>query len=129
MSNSNKVVLITGASSGFGAAIAKALATQGYHVFGTARSPRAAPSDGYTTLALDVTRDDSVRACIGEVIRAAGRMDAVINNAGIGIAGAIEDTTSEDAQAQFDPISSACTASAGRPCLTCARSARVRSST
>jgi NAD(P)-dependent dehydrogenase (short-subunit alcohol dehydrogenase family) len=42
-----------------------------------------------------------VAACIAEVIRAAGRIDAVINNAGIGIAGAIEDTTATEAQAQF----------------------------
>ncbi len=102
MSNSNKVVLITGASSGFGSAIAKALAAKGYRVFGTARSPRAAPSDGFTSLLLDVTQDESVRACISEVIRAAGRIDAVINNAGVGIAGAIEDTTPEEVQSQFD---------------------------
>jgi NAD(P)-dependent dehydrogenase (short-subunit alcohol dehydrogenase family) len=102
VSNSNKVVLITGASSGFGAAIAKSLAANGYRVFGTMRSPRAAPTDGFTSLTLDVTQDDSVHACIADVIRAAGRIDAVINNAGIGIAGAIEDTTPEEAHSQFD---------------------------
>jgi short-subunit dehydrogenase len=71
-------------------------------VFGTARSPRPAAADGFATLTLDVTRDESVHACIAEVIRAAGRIDAVINNAGIGIAGAIEDTTTAEAQSQFD---------------------------
>jgi NADP-dependent 3-hydroxy acid dehydrogenase YdfG len=59
VSNPDKVVLITGASSGFGAAIAEALAAKSYRVFGTARSLRAAPSDVYTTLSLDVTREDS----------------------------------------------------------------------
>jgi NAD(P)-dependent dehydrogenase (short-subunit alcohol dehydrogenase family) len=97
-----KVILITGASSGFGRAIANALTAKDYRVFGTVRTPRAAPSDGFTTLPLDVTQDESVRACISEVIQVTGRIDAVINNAGIGIAGAIEDTTATEAQAQFD---------------------------
>jgi short-subunit dehydrogenase len=70
-------------------------------VFGTARTPRAV-SDGFTSLRMDVTRDDSVDGCIAEVIRSAGRVDAVINNAGMGIAGAIEDTTAAEAQAQFE---------------------------
>ena len=102
MSNSNKVVLITGASSGFGHAIAKALAAKGHRVFGTMRTPRAASSDGFTTLTLDVTREESVRDCIAQVIQVAGRLDVVINNAGLGIAGAIEDTTAAEAQLQFD---------------------------
>jgi NAD(P)-dependent dehydrogenase (short-subunit alcohol dehydrogenase family) len=102
VSNSSKVILITGASSGFGYRIANALASKGYRVFGTARIPRTTASDAFTTLTLDVTKNDSVAACIAEVIRAAGRIDAVINNAGIGIAGALEDTTPEEAQSQFD---------------------------
>jgi NAD(P)-dependent dehydrogenase (short-subunit alcohol dehydrogenase family) len=102
MGNSAKVVLVTGTNSGFGHAIAKALAAKGYCVFGTARAPGAEASGGFTTLTLDVTREDSVSACILEVVRAAGRIDAVINNAGIGIAGAIEDTTAAEAQAQFE---------------------------
>ena len=96
-----RVVLITGASSGFGRAIANALgAKEHYRVFGTSRVPGASASEGFTTVPLDVTRDDSVSACVAEVIRMAGRIDAVINNAGMGIAGAIEDTTSTEAQAQ-----------------------------
>src|SRR5579859_2089275 len=102
MGNPPRVVLVTGASSGFGNAIGRALAAKGYHVFGTARTPRAGASDDFTTLTLDVTKDASVVACVAEVIRAAGRIDAVINNAGIGIAGAIEDTTVAEAQAQFE---------------------------
>ena len=102
MNNSAKVILVTGASSGFGYAIAEALAQKGNRVFGTARSPRGAASDNFTTLTLDVTQDESVGACIAEIIRSAGRIDAVINNAGSGIAGAIEDTTPQEAQSQFD---------------------------
>lgn len=101
MRNPTKVILVTGASSGFGCAIAKALA-KNYRVFGTGRAPRTASSDGFTTITLDVTQDDSVNACIADVIRAAGRIDAVINNAGFGIAGAIEDTTAAEAQSQFE---------------------------
>jgi NADP-dependent 3-hydroxy acid dehydrogenase YdfG len=96
------VVLVTGASSGFGRAIAAALVTEGHQVFGTVRAPRPGPTPRFTTLPLDVTQDESVAACIGEVLRAAGRIDAVVNNAGMGIAGAIEDTTVEEAKAQFE---------------------------
>jgi NADP-dependent 3-hydroxy acid dehydrogenase YdfG len=102
MSNTPKVVLVTGASSGFGSAISKTLAAKGYRVFGTARVQRASGSDGFTTLTLDVTHDASVAACVAEVIRAAGRIDVVINNAGMAIGGAIEDTTVAEAQAQFE---------------------------
>jgi short-subunit dehydrogenase len=102
MGNGVKVVLVTGASSGLGHAIAKALAAKNHRVFGTARAPAAAASEGFATLPLDVTQDESVAACVAEVIRAAGRIDAVINNAGFGIAGAIEDTTAAEAQSQFE---------------------------
>jgi NAD(P)-dependent dehydrogenase (short-subunit alcohol dehydrogenase family) len=101
MGNRQKVVWVTGASSGLGRAIASALAAKSYRVFGTARVPRPAESDGFTILPLDVTQDESVAACLIEIIRAAGRIDAVVNNAGFGIAGAIEDTTSAEALSQF----------------------------
>ena len=97
-----KVILVTGASSGLGLSMAGSLAAGGHRVFGTSRTPRAAASDAFRTLTLDVTRDDSVAACVAEVMRSAGRIDAVINNAGIGIAGAIEDTSPAEAQAQFE---------------------------
>jgi len=100
--NKATIVLVTGTSSGFGCAIARALAAKGYGVFGSARTPRAEADDGFTTLGLDVTQDESVEACIASVIQAAGRIDAVINNAGMGIAGAIEDTTAAEARSQFE---------------------------
>jgi NAD(P)-dependent dehydrogenase (short-subunit alcohol dehydrogenase family) len=106
--NTSKVVLVTGASSGFGHAIAKALAAKSCRVFAASRTQGVGAADGggaadgFTTLPLDVTQDESVEACITEVMRAAGRIDAVINNAGMGIAGAIEDTTAAEARSQFE---------------------------
>jgi NAD(P)-dependent dehydrogenase (short-subunit alcohol dehydrogenase family) len=102
MADTAKVVIVTGASSGFGSAISASLAASGCRVFGTSRAPRTSALDGFTTLMLDVTQEASVAACVAEVIREAGRIDAVINNAGMGIAGAIEDTSAAEAQAQFE---------------------------
>jgi NAD(P)-dependent dehydrogenase (short-subunit alcohol dehydrogenase family) len=102
MAKSSKVVLLTGASSGFGRAIGAALSQDGHRVFATSRALTATPVPGTTHLRLDVTDELSVAACIADVIRSAGRVDVLINNAGLGIAGAVEDTTIEEARAQFD---------------------------
>jgi len=96
------VVLVTGTSSGFGRAIAVALAAAGHRVFGTVRSMTSDAPDNVTNVLLDVTRDDSVAQCVSGVLAAAGRIDAVVNNAGFGVAGAIEDTSVAEAQAQFE---------------------------
>lgn len=96
-----KVVLVTGASSGFGHAIAESLVADGFVVFGSLRAPLSLrPS--FRTVTMDVTRDDSVTAAVEEVLRSVGRIDVLINNAGIGLAGAIEDTSIEEAKAQFE---------------------------
>jgi short-subunit dehydrogenase len=97
-----RVVLVTGTSSGFGRAISLALARQDHRVFGTERVRRAQGAGPIQTLLLDVTNDGSVSHCVDQVIRAAGRIDVLINNAGIGIAGAIEDTSVVEAQTQFE---------------------------
>jgi NAD(P)-dependent dehydrogenase (short-subunit alcohol dehydrogenase family) len=98
----SRVILLTGASSGFGRAIAAALALDGHRVFATTRARDAAPVPGTTHLTLDVTDEVSVINCVEEVMRLGGRVDVLLNNAGLGIAGAIEDTTVEEARAQFD---------------------------
>jgi NAD(P)-dependent dehydrogenase (short-subunit alcohol dehydrogenase family) len=98
----SRVVLLTGASSGFGSAIAAAMALDGHHVFATSRASGAMPVPGTTHLTLDVTDEISVARCVEEVMRIGTRVDVLINNAGLGIAGAIEDTTVEEARAQFD---------------------------
>ncbi|PCC68631.1 short chain dehydrogenase [Nannocystis exedens] len=98
------VVLITGASSGFGEAAARFLAARGtYRVFGTSRRAAAGDlRDGVTMLPLDVRSDASVAACVDEVLRRAGRIDALVNNAGYALAGAVEETAIDEAKAQFE---------------------------
>jgi len=98
-----QVVLVTGTSSGFGRAIAEALHLRGYRVFGTTRRPSpAADPVAYRVVPLDVDSDASVTEGIAEVLRQAGRLDVLVNNAGLGYAGAIEDTTVEEARSQFE---------------------------
>jgi NAD(P)-dependent dehydrogenase (short-subunit alcohol dehydrogenase family) len=101
MNETSRVVLLTGASSGFGRAIAAALAQDGYRVFATSRAT-GTPVAGTRHLTLDVTDEASAANCIDEVMRIGGRVDVLVNNAGLGVAGAIEDTTVEEARAQFD---------------------------
>jgi NAD(P)-dependent dehydrogenase (short-subunit alcohol dehydrogenase family) len=95
----SKVVLITGASSGIGNAIAKLLAEHGYRVFGTSRKPESETLDGFTLLPLDVTSDESVKACVQTVIERAGHIDVLVNNAGVDFVGAIEETSLEEVRA------------------------------
>jgi NAD(P)-dependent dehydrogenase (short-subunit alcohol dehydrogenase family) len=98
-----KVVLVTGASSGIGSATAEHLVNRGYRVFGTTRSPqKAATSSGVTLLPLDVTIEESVSRAVQAVLDAAGRIDVLVNNAGLGVFGAFEETSIEQAQALFD---------------------------
>jgi NAD(P)-dependent dehydrogenase (short-subunit alcohol dehydrogenase family) len=100
---SDKVVLITGASSGIGRATAELLSRRGYRVFGTSRSPASvAPISNVEMLALDVRDNASVEACVAAVLRQAGRIDVLINNAGYGMVGAVEETSLSEAQALFD---------------------------
>jgi NAD(P)-dependent dehydrogenase (short-subunit alcohol dehydrogenase family) len=96
------VAIVTGASGGIGAATAHALHAAGYRVFGTYRRPPASFSPGIDYLACDVTRDDSVEAAVGEVLRDTGRIDLLVNNAGVGLIGGAEESSLEQAKSLFD---------------------------
>jgi NAD(P)-dependent dehydrogenase (short-subunit alcohol dehydrogenase family) len=97
----NQVALVTGASSGIGQAAATALAAQGYRVFGTSRHAQSL-GPGIATLKLDVTSDRSIKTGVATVLKKAGRLDVLVNNAGYLLAGAVEECTLKDAKAQFD---------------------------
>jgi NAD(P)-dependent dehydrogenase (short-subunit alcohol dehydrogenase family) len=98
-----KVVLITGASSGVGQSTARLLSQKGYRVFGTSRNPASAKiAPAVEMLALDVRADDSVAACVKAVISQAGQLDVLVNNAGYELAGALEELSLDEAKAQFE---------------------------
>ena len=97
------VVLITGASSGVGQCTAGLLSQKGYKVFGTSRNPATAEAiPAVKMLALDVRSDDSVAACVKAVANEGGRIDVLVNNAAYELAGALEETSMEEAKAQFE---------------------------
>ncbi len=91
-----RVVLVTGASSGFGCVTRRVFEALGVQVFGTSRT--ASPG----LLALDVDHDASVRACVAEVLRRAGHIDVLVNNAGRAMVGACEETSASEARALFE---------------------------
>lgn len=100
---SSKVVLITGASSGIGRSIARYLSQKDYIVYGTSRNPEKPgnPTE-FPMIALDVTKPDTVNSAISKVIRETGRIDVLVNNAGIGITGPIEETPDEEIKKAFN---------------------------
>jgi NAD(P)-dependent dehydrogenase (short-subunit alcohol dehydrogenase family) len=99
------VALVTGASSGIGAATARLLSQRGFEVYGTSRRPdRLAPTAGPAVrwVAMDVCSDDSVSRGVREVLENCSGIDALVCNAGSGTFGSIEETPLEVARAQFE---------------------------
>ena len=90
-----EVALVTGASTGIGRACAEQLAAAGFAVYGTARRPGRS-SGGVNMIPLDVRDDNSVMACVKRVLREAGQIDVLVNNAGVAMEGAIEETSLEE---------------------------------
>ncbi|MEI2384732.1 oxidoreductase [Breoghania sp. JC706] len=96
------IALVTGASSGIGYAAAKALQTAGYHVFGTSRRAASTGPDSVAMLTCDVTDETSVAKLVEEVLAEAGRIDLLVNNAGVGLFGGAEESSLAQARALFD---------------------------
>lgn len=98
-----KVAVVTGASSGIGAATAIRLASAGYRVFGTSRRPAERSHGDIDMLTLDVTDEAAVADAVALVLREAGRIDVLVNNAGFGVAPAgAEESSIDQARAIFD---------------------------
>lgn len=96
-----KNILITGTSSGFGKIIAETLHAKGHTVMGTSRNPNKVSVD-YAMLPLDVTKEESVTNVIDQFLQLHGKIDVLINNAGFGISGPVEDTRIEEAKFQLE---------------------------
>lgn len=100
-----KTVLVTGASAGIGKATAILLAQNGYNVYGAARRTEKMQdlkNYGIKPIEIDVTKDESITACVEQIFKEAGSIDILINNAGFGLEGAIEDVSMQDAKYQMD---------------------------
>jgi NAD(P)-dependent dehydrogenase (short-subunit alcohol dehydrogenase family) len=100
-----KVILITGASSGMGYQTARILAEQGHRVYGAARRTEKIEElaqYGVQALHLDITDQASIETLVNTVIAREGRIDVLVNNAGYGYFGAIEDVPVADAKRQFE---------------------------
>ena len=99
------IILVTGASSGIGYESAILLARKGHKVYGAARRvERMEPlrEYGVTPVSLDVTSEESLQACVSQILAAEGRLDVLVNNAGYGSFGAIENVTLEEARRQLE---------------------------
>ena len=101
----SKVALVTGASSGIGAATAKQLLEDGYVVYGAARRMgRMAELGelGVRLLAMDLTDDESMQAGVGQIVEECERVDVLVNNAGYGSYGSLEDTPIDEGRRQME---------------------------
>jgi short-subunit dehydrogenase len=98
-----KIAIVTGASSGIGEATAELLANSGYKVYGTSRKAAQLPHRSYKMIALDVTSEASIEAALKQVIETEGRIDLLVNNAGVGVApGGAEESSIEQTKQIFD---------------------------
>jgi NAD(P)-dependent dehydrogenase (short-subunit alcohol dehydrogenase family) len=96
MSNSQKVVVVTGASQGIGAEVVKAFRERGHRVVATARSTKPSDDSNIVTVAGDIADPDTARRVIREGVARFGRIDTLVNNAGIFVAKPFTSYTAED---------------------------------
>ena len=96
------VILITGASGGFGRVLGKTLVEGGMAVYGTMRDPAAGADLPFPALAMEVTDPESVAACVNEIVEREGRIDAVVNCVNQMIIGSVEEQTVDEVRALYD---------------------------
>ncbi|MFK5878670.1 MAG: SDR family oxidoreductase [Flavobacteriaceae bacterium] len=97
-----KVVFVTGASSGIGLAIANYLSERGFIVYGSCRDANCGKAHEFNMLPLELTNPDSIKKAIDTIIKNEGKLDVLINNAGIGITGPVEETPTDEIKKSFD---------------------------
>jgi len=98
----SKVVLITGGSSGIGKSVGEFLLSKGFVVFGTSRNPSNYTNSKIDLVALDVADVNSIQNCVKEIINRVGKIDVLINNAGAGITGPIEEIPEDEIKRNFE---------------------------
>ena len=98
----SKVVLITGGSSGIGKAVGEFLHHKGFVVYGTSRNPESFTASIFPLLKLDVRNPESIRDAFAEILEKSGRVDVVINNAGVGITGPLEEIPTQEIKNNFE---------------------------
>jgi NAD(P)-dependent dehydrogenase (short-subunit alcohol dehydrogenase family) len=98
----SKVVLITGGSSGIGKSIGEFLHYKGFTVYGTSRNPDRILNSVFPLLTLDVRDTSSITATVSKIISLSGKIDVVINNAGVGITGPLEEIPSQEIKNNFE---------------------------
>ncbi|MGE6356027.1 SDR family oxidoreductase [Flavobacterium sp. NPDC079362] len=98
----SKVVLITGGSSGIGKSIGEFLHKKGFIVYGTSRNPEKVLNSIFPLVALDVRNAESIKLAVNKIIANSGRLDVVINNAGVGITGPLEEIPMEEIKNNFE---------------------------
>ena len=98
----NKVVLITGGSSGIGKSIGEFLHQKGFIVYGTSRNPEKNSDSVFPLIALDVRNSASIKEAVNYILASSGKIDVVINNAGVGITGPLEEIPTEEIKNNFE---------------------------
>ena len=98
----SKVILVTGGSSGIGRAIASYVNEKNnYVVYGSSRNIKKLDDVAFMPIELDVTSEKSINDCVEKVIREYGKIDVLINNAGVGITGPLEETPNSEIEKHF----------------------------
>ncbi|WP_296150891.1 SDR family oxidoreductase [uncultured Flavobacterium sp.] len=98
----SKVILITGGSSGIGKSVGEFLHKKGFKVYGTSRNPHNVSNSAFQLVALDVRNVESIQNAVSEIIQKEGRIDILINNAGVGITGPLEEIPTSEIKNNFE---------------------------